>query len=90
MTRTKMLGVMIILSAAVAMPALAQDAGKRGQSRYGTETRSSPRSAYDQVNASSYAGAPNRDRWSPENSGTADKDPQITGGEDITRRAPGG
>jgi hypothetical protein len=83
MTRTKMLGVTIILSAAVAMPALAQDAGKRTRA-------TSPRSAYDQVNASSYAGAPNRDRWSPENSGTADKDPQITGGEDITRRAPGG
>ena len=82
MTRTKMLGVMIILSAAVATPVSAQDAGKRTTAR-------SARAAYNQVNTSPSAGA-TRDRWSPENSGTVDKDPQITGGEDITRRAPGG
>jgi hypothetical protein len=89
MTRTKMLAATIILSAAVATPVLAQDAGKRSQSRYGMDARSIPRSAYNQVSTSPSAGAANRDRWSPENSGTADKDPQITGGEDITRRAPG-
>jgi hypothetical protein len=83
MTKTKMLAVMIILSATVATPVLAQDAGKRA-------TANSPRAAYNQVSAPSYAGAKMRDRWSPENSGTVDKDPQITGGEDITRRAPGG
>ena len=83
----KMLGALMIFSATVATPVLAQQAGKRGPgSLYGLESQSSPRGAYNQVNGSSYTRQ--RDRFSPENFGNAEKDPTITGGEDTTLRAP--
>ena len=91
MTNPKKLIALIVLSAAVATPVLAQDAGKRGPANgFNLVSQSSPRGAYNQVNDPSYNANRMRDRFSPENSGTVDKDPQITGGEDITRRAPGG
>lgn len=90
MTKIKMLSAVMILSATVATPVLAQDAGKRGPaSGYGLVSQSSTRGAYNQANEPSYNSNRMRDRWSPENSGTVDKDPQMTGGEDITRRATG-
>jgi hypothetical protein len=85
-----MLGALIILSATVATPVLAQDAGKRGPaSGYSLVSQSSPRGAYNQLNEPSYVANQKRDRWSPENSGTVDKDPSIAGGEDTTRRPAG-
>jgi hypothetical protein len=91
MTRTKLLGALIILSAAVAAPVSAQEAGKRGQAvRYGMETQSIPRGAYNQVNEPISTAVRKRDRFDPVNSGNVEKDPQITGGEDITLRPAGG
>jgi hypothetical protein len=90
MTKIKMLSTAMIVSATIATPVLAQDAGKRGPaSGYSLVSQSGPRSAFNQVNEPSTNAKGMRDRWSPENSGTVDKDPQITGGEDITRRAAG-
>ena len=89
MTRMKMLGVLMILSATVATPVLAQQAGKRGAgSLYDLESQSSQRGAYNQANGPSKAVTRTRDRWSPENPGNNEKDPSITGGEDTTRRPP--
>jgi hypothetical protein len=88
MIRTKMLGALMILSAAVATPALAQQAGKRGLANgYGLASQSSPRGAFNQLSEPSYDAKGKRDRFSPENSGTFDRDPSIAGGEDTTRRA---
>ena len=86
MTRMKMLGVLMILSATVATPVLAQQAGKRGTgSLYDLESQSSQRGAYNQANGPSNAVTRTRDRWSPENPGNNEKDPSIMGGEDTTR-----
>jgi hypothetical protein len=86
MTKAKMLGVLIILSATVATPVLAQQVGKRGPgSLYDLETQSSQRGAYNQVNGPSNTATRTRDRWSPESLGNNEKDPSITGGEDTTR-----
>jgi hypothetical protein len=83
----KTLGALMIFSATVATPALAQETGKRGTgSPYGSASQSNPRGAYNQVNGPSYMRL--RDRFSPENFGNAEKDPTITGGEDMTLRAP--
>jgi hypothetical protein len=89
MTKTKMLTALIILSATVATPVLAQDAKRGPANGYNLVSQSSPRGAFNQVNEPSSNAKGMRDRFSPENSGTVDKDPQITGGEDITRRATG-
>jgi hypothetical protein len=90
MTKIRMLSAVMILSATVATPVLAQDAGKRGPaSGFSLVSQSSPRGAFNQVNEPSTNANRIRDRWSPENSGTVDRDPQITGGEDITRRPTG-
>ena len=90
MTKLKTLCALIILSAAVATPVLAQDAGARGPgSRYGLESQSGPRGAYNQLNAPSYAATPTRGHWNPENSGNPERDPLITGGYDTTRRPSG-
>jgi hypothetical protein len=90
MPKMKTIGAMIIFSAAVATPVLAQDAGVRGPgSRYALDSRSSARGAYKQLNGPSYAAAQTRNHWSPENSGTNEKDPSIPGGEDTTLRPSG-
>jgi hypothetical protein len=89
MTKMKILSAFIVLSATVATPVLAQEAGKRGPgSLYGLDSRSSPRGAYNQLNEPSYAAIRARDHWDPANYGTNERDPSITGGEDTTRRPP--
>jgi hypothetical protein len=89
MTKMKILSAFIILSATVATPVLAQEAGKRGPgSLYGLDSQSSPRGAYNQLNGPSYTATRARDHWDPANSGNNEKDPSITGGEDMTRRPP--
>src|SRR5271169_7215380 len=73
MTKMKTLSAVIILSAAVATPVFAQDAGVRGPgSRYGLESQSGPRGAYNQFNGPSYATAralDNQDKQDMENFG---------------------
>jgi hypothetical protein len=87
MTKMKILSALIVLSATVATPVLAQEAGKRGPgSLYGLDSQSSPRGAYNQLNGPSYAATPTRSHWNPENSGNSERDPSITGGYDTTRR----
>ena len=87
MTKMKTLSAVIILSAAVTTPVFAQDAGVRGPGiRYGLDSQSGPRGAYNQLNAPSYAATPTRGHWNPENSGNNERDPLITGGYDTTRR----
>ena len=87
MTKMKMLSTLIVLSAAVATPVLAQEAGKRGPgSLYGLDSQSSPRGAYNQLNGPSYTTTLTRDRWNPVNSSTIERDSSIPGGEDTTLR----
>jgi hypothetical protein len=87
MTKITLLNAVIILSAAVATPVLAQEAGKRGPgSLNGSDSQSGPRAAYNQLNGPSYAATPTRGHWNPENSGTNERDPSVTGGYDTTRR----
>ena len=90
MTNVKALSAVIILSAAVATPVFAQDAGVRETgSRYGLAQQPSARGAYNQLNGPSYAATPTRGHWNPENSGNPERDPLITGGYDTTRRPSG-
>jgi hypothetical protein len=87
MTKMKTLSVVIILSATVATPVFAQDAGVRESgSRHALESKPNARGAYNQLNGPSYAGTRTRDHWSPENLGNNERDPSIPGGEDTTRR----
>ena len=87
MTQMKMLSALIILSAAVATPVLAQEAGKRGPGGlYGLDSQPGQSGAYNQLNGPSYAAPPTRGHWNPENSGNNERAPSITGGYDTTRR----
>jgi hypothetical protein len=87
MTKMKMLGTLIALSATIATPVLAQEADKRGPgSPNGLDSQSSPRRAYNQLNGPSYSATATRGHWNPENSGNSERDPSITGGYDTTRR----
>jgi hypothetical protein len=86
MTKMKILGALIIVSATIATPVLAQQAGKRGAgSPYDSQSQSSQRGAYNQVNGPSNTATQTRDHWNPENTGNNEKDPSMTGGEDTTR-----
>jgi hypothetical protein len=86
MTKMKTLSVVMILSAAVVTPVFAQDAGVRGPgSRYGLESQSSLRGAYNQLNGPSYATAralDDQDKRDMENFGFSGRDPSIPGGRD--------
>ena len=87
MTDMKMLSAVIILSAAVATPVFAQDAGVRETgNRYGLTQQSNSRRAYNQLSGPSYATTPTRDRWNPANPGTIERNPSMPGGEDMTLR----
>jgi hypothetical protein len=87
MIQMRMLSALIILSAAVATPVLAQQAGKRGPGGLdGLDSQSGLRGAYNQSNGPPYAATPTRGHWNPENSGNNERDPSITGGYDTARR----
>ena len=87
MTKMKMLGAAIILSAAVVTPVFAQDTGVRETgSRYGSAQQPSSRGAYNQLNGPSDATTRTRDRWNPANPGTIEREPSTPGGEDTTLR----
>jgi hypothetical protein len=80
MTKMKTLSAVIILSAAVATPVFAQDAGVRGPgSRNGLESH---RGAYNQSNGPFHATSRTRDGRNIENLGTGGRDPSLPGGED--------
>jgi hypothetical protein len=86
MTKMKTLSAVIILSAAVATPVFAQDAGVRGPgSRYGLESQSGPRGAYNQLNRPLYTPAralDHDDKRDIENFGFRGRDPSVPGGRD--------
>src|SRR3984957_12207686 len=78
MTKMKTLSALVILSAAVATPVFAQDAGVRGPgSRYGLESQRGPtyhgrnRGAYNQLNGPFDAIPRTRDGW------TGGEDPSL-------------
>ena len=84
MTKMKTLSAVIILSAAVAAPVFAQDAGVRGpESRSGLEPH---RGAYNRLNGPSYATPRTGSGRNTENFGSIEKDPSIPGAEDTTLR----
>jgi hypothetical protein len=86
MTKMKTLSAAIILSAAVAAPVFAQDAGVRGPgSRYGLVSQTGPRGAYDQLNGPSYAtprALDGEDKRDIESFGFSGRDPSRVGAED--------
>jgi len=86
MTKMKMLGAVIILSAAVATPVFAQDAGVRGPgSRHGLEQQRGSRGAYNQLNGPSFATAralDDEDKRDMDNFGFSGRDPSVPGGKD--------
>jgi hypothetical protein len=87
MTKMKTLSAVLILSAAVAAPVFAQDAGARGPgSRSGLQSQHGPRGAYNQLNGSSYVIPRTGSGRNTENFGSIERDPSIPGGEDTTLR----
>jgi hypothetical protein len=87
MTRMKTLSAVIILSAAVASPVFAQDAGVR-RPQPGPTHRGRAydlwnyRRAYNQLDGPFYASPRAVGGWSNENSDSKGKDPSRVGGED--------
>ena len=86
MTKMKTLSAAIVLSAAVATPVFAQDAGVRGPgNRYGLEQQRGSRGAYNQLNGPTYAGAralDDEDKRDIDNFGFSGRDPSVPGGKD--------
>ena len=86
MMKMKTISTVMILSATVVTPVLAQDADVRGKgSRYGLESQSGPRGAYNQLNGRSYATAralDDEDKRDMENFGFSGRDPSRPGGRD--------
>jgi hypothetical protein len=94
MTKMKTLSAVIILSAAVATPVFAQDAGVRrpqpGLSHHGRAyDRWNYRGAYNQLNGPFYAAPRTESDWSIENFGFSGRDPSRPGGEDPSLRPSG-
>jgi hypothetical protein len=94
MTKMKTLSAMIILSAAVATPVFAQDAGVRGPqpgpSYHGRAyDRWNYRGAYNQLNGPFYATPRTEGGLSIENFGFSGRDPSRPGGEDPSLRPSG-
>ena len=81
MTRTKVLGAALILSAAVATPAFAQDHGRAHVRHF--------RGAYNQmIGPSYYAGPSSRAERNLENFGFSGRDPSRVGGMDPNLNPP--
>jgi hypothetical protein len=85
MTGMKTLSAAIILSAAIATPVFAQDAGVLGtyHARHERNYR-----AYNQVNGAVYATPATRDGWNMENFGLSGRDRSRVGGEDPDLNPP--
>ena len=86
MTKMKTLSAAIILSAAIATPVFAQDAGVRGpRSGYGLASQTGARGAYNQLNGPSYATPrplDDEEKRDMENFGFSGRDPSRIGGQD--------
>ncbi len=85
MTKMKTLGAVIILAAAIAAPAFAQDAGQLGRvSHHGRAyDQSNYRGAYNQLNGAPFDAAPQtpEEIRNRENFGFSGRDPSRVGGE---------
>jgi hypothetical protein len=85
MTKMKTLSAVIILTAAVATPAFAQDAGQlgRGSDRGRAHDQSNYRGAYNQLNGAPYDAAPqtSEEMRNRDNFGFSGRDPSRVGGE---------
>jgi hypothetical protein len=94
MTKMKTLSAAIIVSAAVAAPVFAQDAGVRGPaSRYGLEQQRGSRGAYNQLSGPSYATAralDDEDKRDMDNFGFSGRDPSVPGGKDSSLNGSNG
>jgi hypothetical protein len=87
MTKMKTISAVIILSAAVATPAFAQDAGVRRPQPGSTHHDRAYdlwnyRGAYNQLNGPFYANPRTEGGWSIENFDSGGRDPSRVGGED--------
>jgi hypothetical protein len=80
MTRTKLLSAALLLSAAVATPAFAQDHGRAHVRHF--------RGAYNQMIGPSYYAAPSRAERNLENFGFSGRDPSRVGGMDPNLNPP--
>jgi hypothetical protein len=79
----KILSAIVILSAAVATPVLAQDAGVFGPYHHGRHHHVwNYRGAYNQMGGPSYAVPPTQSGRNIENFGFSGRDPSRIGGED--------
>jgi hypothetical protein len=85
MTKMKTLGAVIILTAAVAAPVFAQDAGKlgRGSNHGQAYDQSNYRGAYNQLNGAPFDAAPQtpEEMRNRDNFGFSGRDPSRVGGE---------
>jgi hypothetical protein len=94
MTKMKTLSAAIILSAAVATPVFAQDAGERGsEKRFVLESQFGPRGAYNQLNGPSNVTAralDDQDKLDIENFGFSGRDLTRPGGRDPSLNGGGG
>ena len=85
MTKIKTLGAVIILTAAVAAPAFAQDAGQVGRASHHGRTyeQSNYRGAYNQLSGAPYDAAPQtpEEMRNRDNFGFSGRDPSRVGGE---------
>ena len=93
MTKIKTLGAVIILTAAVAAPAFAQDAGKLGRGSHHGQAyeQSNYRGAYNQLGGAPYDAAPQTpdEMRNRDNFGFSGRDPSRVGGEDPDLNPPG-
>jgi hypothetical protein len=90
MIKLKTLSAVIILSAAVTTPVFAQDAGVRGPgSRYGLESQSGLRGAFNQMNGPSHAIPRTGNGSNIENFGSSGSDPSRIGGQDPSFKPSG-
>jgi hypothetical protein len=89
MTRMKALSAAIILSAAIATPVFAQEAGQDA-GLLGTYHARHERNyrAYNQVNGAVYAAPETRDGWNMANFGLSGRDRSRVGGEDPDLNPP--
>jgi hypothetical protein len=90
MTKIKTLGTVIILSAAIATPVFAQDAGLvRPGSPHGRAYDQNYRGSYNQLNSSGDAAPQTRDQFrNLENFGFSGRDPSRVGGENPNLNPP--
>jgi hypothetical protein len=89
MIKLKILSAVVILSAAIAAPVLAQDAGVPRPHHVRVHDQPNFLGAYNQSNGASYAQPlTNEERRNLENFGFSGRDPSRVGGEDPSLNPP--